>query len=174
MVSVTKPHGKLIAGATIIATLLTGCGGTSRPAHTVESPRGAQTQILALPELGVLGYRCQGSHGIEVAFDASGASATESATVEGDGGRHLAAATLNPKPGRLTAPVARYTTQTWRVIQSTEPKTLEATVLLRFHTGANAFACSLTSSKATIAIIGHQGHWSPPEAWPPAPAGATK
>lgn len=114
----------------------------------------------------MLTYRCEGARGVQVAFDARTASATETATVEENRGRHLELATLNRRPGRITVPAARYTTLTLRVIQSTEPETLEATVRLRFNWGKNTFACSLTSWRATMNVIGHQGPWSVPKAWP--------
>jgi hypothetical protein len=150
----------------VAAAVVAGCGSTSPPPASSRHERAAGVEIVALPELGVLRYRCEGTRGVQVAFDARTASATETATVEGIKGRHLRAATLNPRPAPLTVPAARYATLTVRVVQSTEPKTLEATIRLHFRWGKNTFACSLTSWRATTNVIGHQGAWSVPKAWP--------
>jgi hypothetical protein len=97
--------------------------------------------------------------------------ATEDVTVERDGGRHLLRATLGlPAHNQVTVPFAAYGSLIFRVIQSTEPETLEATVRLDFHTGPTGstrlIACALTRWTSTVNVIGHGAKWSLPQAWP--------
>jgi len=158
---------------------LIGCGGSHSPklttaAHGSRSPspasgRGSQPAgalIVSIPNLGSLSYRCAGARLVEATLDTRNAGATEYATVEGDNRLHLRAKTLNnPGPFELTAPPANYRTLTWRVIQSTEPHTLEATVRLSFYWGHN-LDCTLKSWSSVVNVIGHQGKWLLPRAWP--------
>jgi hypothetical protein len=172
-------------GAFAAAVTVMGCGATHPPrkpvtsgsasssaesssssAESSSSDQAAGTQIVDLPGVGSLSYRCDTARGVEVILDARAATATESVTVEGDNGRHLRVAQLNPGPVQVTVPAAPYQTVTWRVIRSTERDTLEATVGLHFRRGENSFACTLTSWTSTVNVIGHQGKWSVPNAWP--------
>jgi hypothetical protein len=164
------------AAACAAAAALTGCGAghASKPAPhrstgslPPSGPRAqpAGTVVVSIPELGSLSYRCAGARRVDATLSTAGASATESATVEGDNHRHLRAATLNPGSLQLAAPPATYRTLTWRVIQSTEPRTLEATVRLSFSWGKDRY-CSLAHWSSTVNVIGHQGPWATPRAWP--------
>jgi hypothetical protein len=97
--------------------------------------------------------------------------ATEAITVERDRGRHLLRATLGlPGHNQVTVPLAAYRSLIWRVIQNTEPETLEATVRLDFHTGATGpmrlIDCALTRWTSTVNVIRHDAKWSLPPAWP--------
>ncbi|HWF34596.1 MAG TPA: hypothetical protein VG295_04480 [Solirubrobacteraceae bacterium] len=148
-----------VAAVAVTAALL-GCGASHPP------PRASGTTRVALPGLGALSYRCAGRRRIEATFSTQGASASESATVEGDGARHLRAATLNePGAGGLTAPTGTYRTLTWRVIQSTEPRTVEATIRLTFTWQADGY-CGHARTNSDVKVIGHQGGWKAPDPWP--------
>ena len=167
------------AAATAAATALGGCGGSTT--HTVTSTKTVTTTTTApspapsssasgtietLPLLGSLSYTCRGARPSEVTFDGAAATATESVTVEGDGGRHLRAATLNPgMTERLTIAVGANRTLIWRVIQSTEPDTRVATVRVTFNP-QNGFACALGGFATEVGLISHAGAWTPPKAWP--------
>jgi hypothetical protein len=146
---------------------LIGCGAAhSTPHASHRRSRSAATTIVSIPGLGSLSYGCAGAHGVVATLSTQGARASESATVEGDNGRHLRAAMLNDPGGPgLTVPPAGYRTLTWRVIQSTEPSTVEATVRVSFSR-AKGRSCTLRRWSSDVEVIGHQGPWSPPKAWP--------
>jgi hypothetical protein len=171
----TVRRSGLTAGA-LSVVLAVGCGASHpeprttshrsrQPSSTTRGSSAARaTQIVALSGLGSLSYRCEGSRGIEATLDPQPANATEYATVEGNNGRHLRAARLNPGPTQLSTPIARYRTLTWRVIQSTEPETLEATI--RLYWGEGPSECSLTDWTSKVHAIAHQRAWTLPSAWP--------
>jgi hypothetical protein len=166
-----------LIGALLTAGLAVACGANHprsklssrpsgpRPETPKRSSRPTATPILTLPGLGSLSYRCGPNRLIEASLDTQAVTATEYATVEGNG-RHLRDETLNPGRSQLTTPAARYHTLTWRVIQSTELETLEATVRLHLHWSENFFDCSLKNWTSTMKIIGHHHKWSVPDAWP--------
>jgi hypothetical protein len=171
---VTPARPSLI-GALLTVAVAVACGANHPRAKPPPRPSGSQpdtrkgasaTPIVTLPGLGSLNYRCDSNRRVEVSLDTRAATATESATVEGANGRHLRAATLNPGRIQLTAPAARYQMLTWRVIQSTEPRTLEATVRLHLDWTQDSSDCSPTNWTVTVNVIGHQSKWSVPNAWP--------
>jgi hypothetical protein len=98
-----------------------------------------------------------------------GVLATEEVTVERDSGKHLLRTTIGP-PAQVAVPFAAYRSLIWRIVQSTESKTVEATVKLDFHTGPTGpqrlIDCRLTRWTSTVNIIEHSGKWSLPPAWP--------
>jgi hypothetical protein len=161
----TRTLTALAACAAIISLL--GCGAArSTPHATHRRTHPAGTAIVSIPGLGSLSYGCAGARGVVATLSTQGASASETATVEGDDGRHLRAATLTDPGGPgLTVPAAGYRTLTWRVIQSTEPSTVEATVRISFS-GEKNRRCTLRHWSSDVKVIGHQGPWSPPKAWP--------
>ena len=69
--------------------------------------------------------------------------------------------TLNPPADRLVAPPEAYHELTWRVVQSTEPKTIVETVVQRFASGG----CAVAGSVPTTRVISHDGKWTPPSPW---------
>jgi hypothetical protein len=143
----------------LAAAVIAGCGSS----HSQTRSTAGGEQSVALPGLGRIVFVCAGTGDVDARFDASSASATEQVTVEADAGRHLRAATVNPGNAVVTVPPARYGALTWRVIQSTEPKTLVTTVRLVFSGGGG---CAHPSRHQSTRTIGHQGHWSPPDPWP--------
>jgi hypothetical protein len=125
--------------------------------------------VVTTAGLGSISYRCDAAtQRVSATLDGA-VSATEGVTVEAEQHRHLLAGTVGP-PAHLTIPVAAYRSLTWRIIQSTEPRTLEATITLQFHTsqgGSSArIDCSPTRWTREINVIGHDKQWSPPPAWP--------
>jgi hypothetical protein len=183
MVGSIKARGSIAAGAVIWA--LAGCGGgashnpisssSTRSATTeattstapIHAPAG--TPVVDLPGLGSLSYRCDGTGRRVLASLGGGVMATEDVTVERDSGQHLLRATIDGR-SQVTVPFAAYRSLIWRVVQSTEPRTLEATVRLDFNTGPagtrRLIGCSLTRWTSTVNVIDHSGKWSPPPAWP--------
>jgi hypothetical protein len=146
---------RLLAAATIASTLTLAACGSSHHASTTTSTE------IRLPGLGAISYRCLPDGRLIGRLDASTATATEIATVEGNNGQHLAKATLNA-PAELSAPPAHYVTLTWRVVQSTEPHTIVKTVHQRFASGG----CRLQSSTTSGTVISHTGNWQSPSPWP--------
>jgi hypothetical protein len=126
-------------------------------------------RVVDLPGLGSISVRCDGPGRRVLATLGGAVLATEDVTVERDSGQHLLRATIG-LPGRdqVSVPFAAYRSLIWRVIQSTEPMTLEATVRLDFHTGptGSLIDCSLTRWTSTVNVIGHDAKWSIPPAWP--------
>jgi hypothetical protein len=138
-------------------TVLAGCGGSSH--HAATEPR--LPYAVALPGLGILIDGCFSGGKVLSAFSAEKATATETVSVEGDEDQHLLLRTLNPPAGRLTAPPAPYHELTWRVVQSTEPKTIVETIVQRFAPGG----CAVAGSVPTTRVISHAGKWTPPSPW---------
>lgn len=168
-----------------VTCALTGCGGATshrttsslppHPATTESTSSGAPvqtpagTRVVDLPGLGSLGYRCDGTGRRVLASLGGGAIATEGVTVERDSGQHLRRATIDGA-ARVTVPFGPYRSLIWRVVQSTEARTLEATVRLDFHLratgGQQLVGCSLTRWTSAVNVIEHAGKWSLPPAWP--------
>lgn len=136
-------------------TALAGCGGSTHQATKLTTP-----YVVAMPGLGTITDTCAFGHMVLSTFSASKATATETVSVEGDDGQHLRLLTLNPPSDRLVAPPAPYHELTWRVVQSTEPKTIVETIVQRFASG-----CAVASSTPTVRVISHSGKWSPPSPW---------
>ena len=143
----------MVVGVAVLA----GCGGSSH--HAATDSR--LPYAVALPGLGMLIDGCESGGKVLSAFSAAKSTATETVSVEGDGGQHLLLRTLNPPAGRLTAPPAPYHELTWRVVQSTEPKTIVETIVQRFASGG----CAVASSIPTTRVISHDGNWTPPSPW---------
>jgi hypothetical protein len=135
-------------------TVLAGCGGSSHHATKLTTP-----YVVALPGLGTLTDTCASGHLVQSTFSAAKSTATETASIEGDGGR-LQLSTLQPG-GQLAAPPAAYHVLAWRVVQSTEPKTIVETIVQRFASGG----CAVASSIPTTRVISHDGNWTPPSPW---------
>jgi hypothetical protein len=136
--------------------VLAGCGGSSH--HTTKP---TTPYVVAMPGLGTITDTCASGHLVLGTFSAAKATATETVSVEGDNGRHLRLATVNPPKDTLVAPAAAYGTLTWRVVQSTEPKTIVDTIVQRFASGG----CAVASSIPTTRVISHDGNWTPPSPW---------
>jgi hypothetical protein len=173
--------------ATGALAAFSGCGQTgsspTTPASTPTSPTGPTgiagvglrsgqsdgVGAVRVPGLGAVSYRCDRSSQRVSATLGGPFSATETVTVEAEHHRHLRAGTMNPS-AQLTVPAAAYRSLTWRLIQSTEPKTIEATITLNFQgasPGATApIGCSPTRWNSIVNIIRHDKQWSPPPAWP--------
>jgi hypothetical protein len=145
---------------------------SKRSAPGAPAPTGSSgdTQVVDLPGLGSLSYRCDGS-GRRVRATLGGTVlATEGVTVERDSGGHLLRGQLGlPGHSRITVPFAAYRSLIWRVIQSTEALTVEATVKLDFSTGVGRSTapgnCALTRWSSTVNVIRHDGKWSLPPSW---------
>lgn len=153
-----------LAAAGVLA--VAGCGGSSTSRTTgagVGGAAGPTAGSVALPGLGSLSYRCSRARAVQAALAPASATATEQVSVEGEGGHHLRAATLNPDSARLAVPPGRYATLTWRVIQSTEAKTVVETVRLTFN---GASGCAAVARQSTVRSISHVGYWAPPSLWP--------
>ena len=137
-------------------TALAGCGGSSHHAAKLTTP-----YVVAMPGLGTLTDTCAFGDKVLSTFSAAKATATETVSVEGDDGQHLRLLTLNPPSDKLVAPPAPYHELTWRVVQSTEPKTIVETVVQRFASGG----CAVAGSIPTNRVISHSGKWTPPSPW---------
>jgi hypothetical protein len=183
MVVAARACGTVAVGAVI--WVLSGCGGGagSHPASSHRSSAAttaatnpsppvsaaSATPVVDLPGLGSLSYRCDTTGRRVLASLGGNVLATEQVTVERDGGEHLLRTTINP-PSQVTVPLAPYRSLIWRIIQSTEANTVEATVRLDFHTGAPgrqaSIDCTLSRWTSTVNIVEHTGRWSLPPAWP--------
>jgi hypothetical protein len=139
-----------------VLTALAGCGGSSHHSSRLTAP-----YAVALPGLGTITDTCASGHLVVGTFSAAKATATETVSVEGDAGQHLKLATVNPPKDTLVAPAASYATLTWRVVQSTEPKTIVETIVQRFASGG----CAVASSIPTTRVVSHDGNWTPPSPW---------
>ena len=137
-------------------TALAGCGSSTQHTTKLTTP-----YVVAMPGLGAITDTCASGHLVLGTFSAAKATATETVSVEGDAGQHLRLATVNPPKDTLVAPAAAYGTLTWRVVQSTEPKTIVETIVQRFASGG----CAVASSIPTVRVISHSGKWTPPSPW---------
>jgi hypothetical protein len=137
-----------------LAAVLAGCGGSSHHAGPT------RPFVVSFPGLGTLTDTCVSGDQVRATFNAAKAPATETVSVEGDDGQHLRAGTMNPPDSEtLTAAPAAYHELTWRVVQSTEPRTIVETVAQQFN------GCAVTSSTPTMRVISHDHTWTPPSEW---------
>jgi len=111
------------------------------------------TPFLVLPALGRLDIRCapDGRAGTSVLLPPL--SATTRVAIRGDG-RRLAAQALQPGQ-RLNGPLGRYRTQIITLAQSTEPKTIRATIELRFTTPRGLPCGALPSVRVLVTTASH-------------------
>jgi len=117
--------------------------------------------------IGSLRYSCDRAAGRVSATLGGRIEATESVYVEGDGHRHLKAASMVLGPFAVAG--AQTQTMLWHVIQSTEPRTLDVRIMLEFPSSAGGSAgarsCSPTRWTATTYVIPHDKAWSAPPGW---------
>lgn len=173
-----------------LALVLVGCGTHGAPrsdnarvaqarttvhANVPLSPRDpSDTRVVTLPELGSLGYRCS-PDGQRVAMSLSGAPSPDtgaSVTAEGDHRAHLPLRHLvrGPTATDSTRP-GRYRKMTWRIILTSEPRTVVATVRLHFRLRPppnlpGSPDCTVSTWTASGQTILHDHEWSNPPAWP--------
>jgi hypothetical protein len=132
----------------------------------VRSGRSRGSGVIRIVGIGSLSYRCDPRRRRVSATLGGHIEATEGVYVEGDGRRHLRAASSVAQPFSVNG--ARTRTMLWHVIQSTEPRTLDVRVLLDFGaapSAAAAIGCASTRWTTTVYVIPHDKPWSPPPAW---------
>lgn len=189
-VSVSMAPGIRGAVALAVGAVLAGCGAGLQPLKTSRAasraaagvPRRqagaagpAGIAIVTLPALGSFSYRCD-QNGQQVAAALSGAPAPDtgtSVTVEGDHRVHLhqhIVLSAGHTATRTTAPGA-YRSLTWRIINTTEPRSVVATVRLRFHVGLvrsggkALLDCTLRSWTVSEKVLEHTARWTNPSPW---------
>jgi hypothetical protein len=138
-----------------------------RSQATVRSGHSHGSGVIRIAGIGSLSYRCDPRRQRVSATLGGRIEATEGVYVEGDGRRHLRAASRVAQPFSVDG--ARTRTMLWHVIQSTEPRTVDVRVLLVFGAAsgraATAIGCASTRWTTTIYVIPHDKAWSPPPVW---------
>jgi PASTA domain len=86
--------------------------------------------LVTLPQLGRFLWRCRGARGLQVTFVAGAETATDRVSYSLGQGRPVARVV---QPGRRLSTPAGRLSQTWRIVQGTEPRTLTAVL----HVDAN-------------------------------------
>jgi hypothetical protein len=95
--------------------------------------------------------------------------ATESVYIEADHHRHLRAGIVGVSgSSRISVAGVRTSSLSLHVIQSTEPRTLDGTIVLDFQPspqGPTAIGCVHTRWTSTVTVIRHDRQWSTPPGW---------
>ena len=83
------------------------------------------------------------------------------ATVEGGAGHHLQLRPVGADHRSLATEASADRTLTWRLVYTSEGRTLEGTVIERFRSSG----CSLVSWSKQVKDIDHSRRWSQPSPW---------
>jgi hypothetical protein len=163
--------------------LLSGCGGkgssstsntvtrssASGAGGTLRSGQSGGSGAITIPSLGSLTYNCDRVTQRVSATLGGTIIATESVYIEADHHRHLRAGTVGVSgSSRISVVDVRTSSLSLHVIQSTEPRTLDGTIVLDFQPspqGATATGCARTRWTSTVTVIRHDRQWSTPPGW---------
>jgi hypothetical protein len=170
-----------------------GCGGTTtrtvtRSVTTTATkpqspPATPQGQVVALPGVGSISYRCRpGARKVAATFTSAPLSATAQVKVS-ETGRQVARATVqpsdpgSPQPHELSAPPGAYHSLEWLITQATEPHLVVARVRLDFvlttarYQGRRFPVCDMPHWTADVKVQSTAGPNIAVEGVPRAPSG---
>jgi hypothetical protein len=125
-----------IRTAVVIVTLLVPVGWFVTNAGGTPGTRGLSTlrpgTLAAIPGVGRLIWTCDAQRRVAATFIAGRPLVTQRVTLTGDG-RRLSSATLGVKNDRLGSRPGHWKELTFRVMQTTEPGSVVATLTVRFR-----------------------------------------